>query len=235
MKTSLLKTNRDLLVTLAALLFMPTLIRAATVIDHVPYKITGSGDYELDSDLTAAGTDGIEVDADNVVIDLKGHTLTFTQSQTKHFNGVLVLSAANVTLRNGTISGFVGGVVLEGPQNKAQDLQLLNNADFGAGMNGNDGVVINCYIIGTGTSGSSTGIVLSDNALGVQVRENQVSECSTAISSTSLGSGIIHNYVANSTLGLNLNGTDVYQGNVVTNCHTAFQGGKAIGQENGGD
>jgi hypothetical protein len=48
------------------------------------------------------------------------------------------------------------------------------------------------------------------------VKDNQVSECGTAIGSflSDNGSAFIHNYVANSNRGLSLSDADYYQGNV---------------------
>src|SRR5215472_16766186 len=65
-----------LVTALATVLFAPSLTiaeqkltqtRAATVIDHVPYTITAPGVYELQSDLSVQGTNGIDVNADHVV------------------------------------------------------------------------------------------------------------------------------------------------------------------------
>jgi hypothetical protein len=55
------------------------------------------------------------------------------------------------------------------------------------------------------------------------------------ISVSNEGCAIVHNYVANSDSGLVLGNHDCYQGNVVTNCKTAFKGGHAVGGENGSD
>jgi hypothetical protein len=58
---------------LAALLFI-TLNRAGAVtkITSLPFTITASGIYELTGNLTANGTNGIDVQASNVVINLGG-------------------------------------------------------------------------------------------------------------------------------------------------------------------
>lgn len=235
MNPSVLKTSGPLAATLATLLFMPAHTRAVTIIDHVPYTITAPGKYELQADLTYDGDiDAITVNAADVVIDLNGYTLRHRPP--KDVRGVMIL-AHNVTVQNGTISGFEYGVVMESSQDKAESLQLLEVlvtgvfADVGA-----DDVILNCYIIGRGANTQSFGILIGSNASGSQVSNNQISECAVGVSSDSAtGSAFIHNYVANSSIGLSLGSNDYYQGNVATNCTTAFTGGHAIGTENGGD
>jgi hypothetical protein len=104
MKLSLLNGNGRLMATLATVLFAPALAGAATVIDHVPYTITAPGEYVLQSNLTANQTVGITVQAADVVINLNGFTLAQSQEDSD-FDGIEA-SADDVTVRNGTISGF---------------------------------------------------------------------------------------------------------------------------------
>jgi Periplasmic copper-binding protein (NosD) len=228
MKLPLLKTTGPIL---AALVFTSALAGAATVIDHLPYDITASGVYELQSDLTANGTDGINVRANNVVINLNGFTLTGSESA-----GVEV-DSDNVIVRDGSISSSAIGVWLKGSQCKVEDLRLLKNAAEGILVQGGkNNSVVNCFIIETGEVGPlGIGIKIQSDS-GNLVKGNQITECETGISSSSNGgNAIIHNYVANSTSGLILGDHDCYQGNVVTNCTTAFFGGHAVGVENGSD
>ena len=134
---------------------MPALTRAATVIGSLPYVITTPGVYELKSNLTANGTVGITVQAANVVINLNGFTLAQGQTGSGNQNDGIDISADNVTVRNGTISGFNSGVSLTGSQGKAQDLKLLGNATNGVLLfSGNDNAVVNCFIIGTENGGN---------------------------------------------------------------------------------
>jgi nitrous oxidase accessory protein NosD len=237
MKHSLLKTTGPIL---ATLLFTSALAGAATVIDHVPYAITAPGEYELKSDLTASDTDGIDVQAENVVVDFNGFSLTQTQEQAFVAGIIIEDNVSNVILRNGTVSGFAVGVSVSGTRCKVQDLRVLGNFAVGVKVNsGDNNAVLNCFVIGPGRTGDnqSLGIYLAGPS-GTLVKGNHVSAWRQAIvSDGGSGNAFIQNYVANSKYGLQLSRSpnDYYQSNVVTNCTTAFLGGDAIGTENGGD
>lgn len=221
---------------LGIILFMPAVTRAATVITSLPYTITAPGKYELQRDLVASETSGITVNADNVAIDLKEHTISLPNI-TRRQVGVSI-NATNVTVRNGTISGFLIGVDIEGrgSQDKLEKLQVLNSYTGIALEVGNDHLVQDCYIIGRGKEKDDVGILVFAPTSGVQITNNQVSECGTAIRAfANGGSAIIHNYVANSQTGFELHHREFYQGNVATNCAEPYFGGIAIGTENGGD
>lgn len=234
MKHTLLKKNRPLLATLATVLFMPALTHAATVIDHVPYTITASGEYILMSNFTANATKAISVQAANVVINLNGFTLA--QGQAKSGSDGIEVLADNVTVRNGTISGFDSGVIFRfSSQGAVQDLRLLRNT--GAGVyfiDASGATVANCFIFGT--ESDDTGIYINSGD-GILLQNNQISQCDFGVLSFSVkGCAIIHNYIANAdSAWLELSDHDYYQGNVATNCKTAFHGGHAVGTENGGE
>ncbi len=68
------------LILLAALLCAPVITQAATVISSLPYTISAPGIYLLRNNLAAKGTDGIDVNASNVTIDLAGYTVAQTQA-----------------------------------------------------------------------------------------------------------------------------------------------------------
>src|SRR6202041_2598059 len=93
-----------------------------------------------------------------VVINLGGFSIT---ARSAGGTGIGVSSDnGNTVVYNGTISGFQIGLQLyDGGQ--AHDLQLLGNL-FGIFLSGNDIVVQNCYIVGTGAANSGGGILLTD-------------------------------------------------------------------------
>lgn len=116
-------------------------------------------------------------------------------------DGIDVL-ANNVTVRNGTVSGFgsdASAVSLPGSVGKAEDLRLLGN--LGANIllkSGNDKAVANCVIIEANEKPGSFGILVQSGS-GDLVKGNQISECAGGIVSASdSGSGcaVIHNYIA---------------------------------------
>lgn len=234
MKAPLLNQSCKVVIFLGALFLVPGL-SVAGVIGSLPYTITTSGNYELESNLTYAGLENaIEVNADNVVINLNGFSI---RTNGMGAFGVYVAQHKNLTVRNGSILGFQAAVVLAGPQSRAVNLQLVKNV-FGVQVFSKDCSVQDCFIVGTGPEVVGNGIQLLKAASGVLVKGNQVSEFAVALfSSASSGSAsaFIGNYVANSGYGLALSNNDFYQGNVVTNCQVPFTGGNAIGTENGGN
>ena len=148
-----------------------------------------------------------------------------------------ILKYRNLTVRNGTISGFQVGLLLAGSESRVVNLQLVNNF-YGIEVHANDCAVQDCFVIGTGTQQQGDGVRVSASASGVLVKNNQVSEFILGIVVIKEGSGssaFVGNYVANCTYGLALGKNSFYRENVVTNCTVPFTGGNAIGTENGGD
>jgi hypothetical protein len=95
---------------------------------------------------------------------------------------------------------------------------------------------VNCFVIGLGNGLPGVFGIFVRTGTGDLVKDNQVSETAGGIDSVSAsGCGIVHNYVANSFRGIDMSSSDYYEGNVVTGCHFAFDGGNAIGTENGGN
>jgi len=224
-----MKPNRQLIAVLAGLVFIPALAPAVTTITSLPYAITAPGVYELQSNLTVNGSYSIEVAASDVTINLNGFTIT--QTDVGNGTGVSAPNANNLTVLNGTISGFEYGIYINS-QSIVQDVQLFNNR-YGVYIAGDNSQIIGCLIVGTGPAGN--GLSVYGGGDGILVKDTQVSQFSTGIDSKSQsGSAFIHNYVASSTTGLQLGSNDTYQGNVVTNCTTPFVGGISVGTENGG-
>jgi len=102
---------------------------------HVPTSyaqsppITLTGDFTLTSDITFAGT-GFIVDADNITIDLNGHTITGPSSG---FNiGVSIDRHNGVTVKNGTITGFAFGIILTVVEdNHIKGINITSNTEEG--------------------------------------------------------------------------------------------------------
>ena len=72
------------------------------------YSITAPGAYEVTQDLTCAGA-AITITASDVDLNLGGHTL----SGNDQGDGVSVQGQANVSIHDGTVQGFVNGVVFQ--------------------------------------------------------------------------------------------------------------------------
>src|SRR5258707_2140222 len=125
---------------------------ATTTIESVPFTITKAGTYVLDGNLTLSGTGlyAVTVDASNVVIDLNGFTL---KNGTGTNNGILTTSAAmNVTIQDGTITGFSNAVGLQGSEELVQNLRLFNNGNGIEASSSNFDTIQGCFIVGLGST-----------------------------------------------------------------------------------
>ena len=213
----------------------------ATVIDSVPYTISSPGQYSLESDLeyskVGKGYIAIDVKANNVSVDLNGHSLSGPGPNSVTYGIAAHRGGANVVIRNGTISGFQQAIYSGSSQTRVENMALIGNY-IGAFLFGGDCAVIDSFLIGV-ARGSDTGVT----PMGIYfwgpntvIKNNQVSNFEWGIVST-CPCAITHNFVANSGIGMYLDDAKraYYQGNVVVNCTTAFSGGTPVGQENGGD
>ncbi len=116
-------------------------VEPRTPISSVPFTITESGSYYFTNHIVAApNAAGIYVDASDVTIDLNGFSLVGT---TTSQDGILALenSYRNLTVRNGTITGWRNGIGAEFILGAVyEDLTLRNNT--GGGLRAGAGVLI---------------------------------------------------------------------------------------------
>jgi nitrous oxidase accessory protein NosD len=206
---------------------------AVNTITAIPFTITKPGKYILEADLTLSGTSttAVTVSVSDVVIDLNGFTLSTSASPN---TGISVsTNVTNVTIQNGTITGFDFAIAMQGPQQLLQNLRLLDNIEGVYGINCTFSTIQNCVIQGLNAA-SNIGIDLA-SCSDVAVKNNQILRVGDGcFSSGSSGSNsFIANYIADCTIGLDLESGDKYQSNVATRCTTNFMGGIAVGQENG--
>jgi parallel beta-helix repeat protein len=97
-------------------------------------------DIKLASDLTNCPNNGIVVEADDIALDLNGHTVggdgtPFASCPDGAFCDVGIDNSAGhsgVTIKGGTVRGFdVGALALGAGVNRIQKLTLVDNASFG--------------------------------------------------------------------------------------------------------
>jgi len=157
-----------------------------------PYKITVSGSYKLSSNLvlTVGGVDAIDINADNVVLDLNGFSITSVDTictgtpvasciSTGFTSGVLS-NKNNISVMNGNVTGFRIGVSLNGAGATARgitatanniginvrtgtivDSKAVGNQD---GLLVQHGAILNCLVQGNPGQGlTSSGGVISGN------------------------------------------------------------------------
>ena len=190
-------------------------------INSVPYTITQPGAYFLNKDLVYSPLTGtaISINSSNVILDFGGHVLTgsrtfFSPSQA---TGVALATnnqpIENVTIRNGTISGFQRGIFLAG-------------VNEGASSTGH--VVEEMHITAiTSTTTVTAGIDLG-GAQGCLISNDFVNNVSNGIGSAFTGIGqcqFIHNRVINCNIGFlcaSANNSNYLESNFASNCGTGF-------------
>lgn len=122
------------------------LINQSTVMNSgggFPYKITQPGSYKLSGNLVVpanANVDGIDIQTDHVTIDLNGFTIsgpvTCTGSGISiscgQGQGTGIDAGSNdITIRNGSIAGFVIGAHFRGVNNLVEEIHASGNSLYG--------------------------------------------------------------------------------------------------------
>lgn len=169
MKTNRCSTLRTVTTFLIAG-FSTALVAAPVPIHSLPAKITKPGSYILIKSLvlkTPTATAAITITADNVKLDLGGHTLTNTLPATADVTGVYAQAHGGITVSNGTVRGFSTGVRLNAFQAAAGDVSVENVRvdgcrNLGLQLLGSIGSVRRCVVSNTGgaTANSASGISL---------------------------------------------------------------------------
>ena len=86
----------------------------------------------LTSNLNCAESDGLIVNAGDIVIDLNGHTISGpdvdSDTKTSSKVGIMIPNMNNVIVQDGTIEGFQAGILMTGSQNvEIKGLVVKNN------------------------------------------------------------------------------------------------------------
>ncbi len=109
-------------------------IKQVDIGDGDVFEITKSGVYCLIEDVSFTGTFAIKITANNVVLDLKGHTISGGSGT----DGIVVDGATNVTIKNGNVCNVVENGILISNDSKhvmVMDIKVINAASSaGAGI-----------------------------------------------------------------------------------------------------
>jgi parallel beta-helix repeat protein len=218
-----------------------------------PYKITASGSYRLTSNLNPpASTDGLDTSASNVTIDLNGFAIIGPGSSTISPTGVSATGENDVTVENGTVTGFGIGV-------EVGEFGIVRNvhADVnGSGIQAGDNTVIEdctannctltiepaincgpaCTISGNTANGNAAmGIACAGN--GCEISDNvAAANAAAGIDCSGIACLISGNVVFSNKVGLEASdGTTGYGGNVLDNNTTRNTSGTSLSNNlNGG-
>ena len=165
-----------------------------------PYVISATASYRLTGNLTVPGsTDGIDVTAANVTIDLNGFAITTASGLV----GIKV-SEGLYTVENGTVNGFSTGGVEGGFFGIVKNLHADGNGQFG--INVGDHTVVEGCTANLNASPSGVGIVCFS---GCAISGNTASQnIADGIDCTGTGCVISSNAAyLNSKVGINCSGS----------------------------
>lgn len=195
---------------------------AATIIKALPFVISASGVYQLDSNLSHSSDNGhgVMIKANNVTLDLKGHSISnINTSSNTTAHGISVNSGRrNITIRNGAISGFMfciradeygdysnGRIVVENI--KTNDCTFRGIRVHGAGT-----ILRNNQVVSTGPTTffadafvfgievAGPGAIIENNTVSLTETTDAGEAVGISLSDGCVGCIVRHNSVANTNL-----------------------------------
>jgi parallel beta-helix repeat protein len=212
----------------------------------------------LTSNLNCAESDGLIVDAGNIIIDLNGHTISGpdvdSDTKTSSKTGIVIPNVNNVVVQDGSIEGFQAGILMTGSQNVEVKGMVVKNNQIGLFSTGSSIVNAHLSIIMNnqiGIAGHSTqqstieDNILFQNTLAGITLVNSDNSVITLNSITESGNGLyidnqsnqnnvnFNNVLLNTIDVNNANGLPVNtNGNIYdqNNCMTANPSGICIGK-----
>ena len=218
-----------------------------TAITSLPAVITVQGVYCFTDNLSTAMTSGnaIDIQTNNVILDLNGFKLGgLAAGLGTQTVGINALNRQNITIKNGTIRGFLTGILLFGASqgHVVEDIRADQNTLAGIDVRGAGTIVRNNQVVATGgtttlgVNADATGIEVV--GAGPRVLNNDVID--TVKQGTGIARGI---YLLAATGGLAVNNriteadrgieyeasTGKFRDNVTFDVTTPFTGGTNIG------
>lgn len=126
-----------------------------TPILALPAVITEQGVYCFTGDLATAITSGnaIDIQTNNVVLDLNGFKLGGLGAGLGTVaNGIFAFNRQNLTIKNGTVRGFMSGIALfgTGQGHVVEDIRADHNTIRGIVVEGTGNLIRNNQVIATG-------------------------------------------------------------------------------------
>ena len=242
------------LLVLLALALGATPARAETVdclaITALPAVITVQGVHCFTGDLSTAATSGsaIDIQTNNVVLDLNGFNLNGLAGLGTQAVGIHALDRRNITIKNGTVRGFLRGIHLEtggtSQGHVVESMRADRNTFVGIEVDGAGNIVRNNQIVATAataTNASAYGILIVGN--GARVLNNDV--INTFKQGTGTAWGIqfnqatggfaVNNRITTADRGIDYNNasTGKFRDNLTSDVATPFTGtGTNVGNNN---
>ena len=217
-------------------------------ITTLPAVITVQGVYCFTGHLGTAMTSGtaIDIQTNNVVLDLNGFKLGgLAAGFGTTAYGIYAYNLQNITIKNGTVRGFIHGIYLGGSSsqgNVVEDVRADQNTSIGITVQGSGNIVRNNQVVTTGGTtnyGANAGAYgISVSGSGPQVINNAVTN--TFGQGTGLAYGIffssvtggfaVNNRISTADKGIYLSGSSgKYRDNLTFGVTTPFTGGTAVG------
>ena len=185
----------------AAIIFFASTAQAETTqctpITTIPTTITAQGIYCLNGNLAGnlASGNAITINTNNVTIDFNGYKLgNLAAGASTGAYGIYAFQKKNITIRNGTIRGFIIGIALEGspPYSTSsghliENVRLDGNTAIGIVVRGVGNTIRNNQVVSTGgttNAGTTYGIIAYGP--GARVLNNDVIDVA-ATTSTAYG------------------------------------------------
>jgi hypothetical protein len=221
-----------------------------TAITSVPAIITVQGIYCFTGHLATVITSGnaIDIQTNNVIVDLNGFKLGgLAAGLGTTAIGIHALDRQNVTIKNGTVRGYLRGIQLEtagaSQGHIVEDIRADLNKFVGIEVDGAGNIVRNNQVVTTGGSttfgpnASANGILILGS--GARVLNNDVIDTSKAGTGTATGINFsaataalaVNNRITTADRGIDFNSgaTGKYRDNLTFGVTTPFTGGTAVG------
>lgn len=148
---------------------------------HVACGSTLIENTVLDADLTCPGT-ALTIGADGITLDLNGHTLTGPSvapcTQCPGIDGVLLSGRRGVSIKNGTITGFVFGIRLDNSDDNLIQNVVVKNSNLNGISLFNDSdknKLDGCTSANNAGGGAGFGIIMNSGSDGNRVQDCVVS------------------------------------------------------------
>jgi hypothetical protein len=175
-------------ITLIALLlwFCPSPSQAETInctpVTSLPATISTQGIFCLTANLATNISSGIaiEITANNVTLDLNGWKVGGQAAGTGTTATGIYSTAANVTIKNGIVRGFLYGIHLLGRGAVVRDMLIDQNTTIGIHVDGEGALIEHNRVVDTGgnTVGGNVnvfGVYAISSSVGARISNNTVS------------------------------------------------------------